>query len=201
MRINFNEVSFSKAYGTVDQLPASLLSEVSFAGRSNVGKSSLINKLFGRKSLAKVSATPGKTATINFYNCGKVDFVDLPGYGFAKVSKSEKARWAALIDGYFQQKRRFALVCSLVDIRHDASPLDAHMVSFLAELGLPFAVVFTKADKLGSQKAQNQASSLLAQLEVPEGTPWVLTSSEKGTGIPELRKLIEEACTKERSGD
>jgi GTP-binding protein len=195
MRINFNEVSFSKAYGTVDQLPQSFRPEVSFAGRSNVGKSSLINKLFNRKALAKVSATPGKTATINFYDCGNVDFVDLPGYGFAKVSKAEKDRWAKLIDGYFRQQRRFALVCALVDIRHDASPLDVQMISFLTDLSLPYAVVLTKADKLSNSKAHNQARLLRTQFGVPETVPFVLTSSEKGTGIPELRTLIEQSCT------
>ena len=145
-------------YGTVAQLPFSSRPEVSFAGRSNVGKSSLINKLFNRKGLAKVSSTPGKTATINFFDAKNVHFVDLPGYGFAKVPKSEKQRWASLIDGYFQQERRHALVCSLVDIRHDASPLDVNMLAFLQELGLPYAVVFTKADKLSATKAEQRES-------------------------------------------
>ena len=194
MRINFNSVTFSRAYGTLQQLPPSTLPEVAFAGRSNVGKSSLINKLFNRKSLAKVSATPGKTATINFYDAGPVHFVDLPGYGYAKVAKSEKQRWTALIDGYFTQERRHALVCSLVDIRHEASPLDVHMIDFLNQLELPYLVVFTKADKLSTSKGLQQAKLLRTQLGVKEETPTVITSSSKGTGIPELRKAISEAC-------
>ena len=194
MRINFNDVSFDRSYGTVAQLPFSSRPEVSFAGRSNVGKSSLINKLFNRKGLAKVSSTPGKTATINIFDAKNVHFVDLPGYGFAKVPKSEKQRWASLIDGYFQQERRHALVCSLVDIRHDAGPLDVNMLAFLQELGLPYAVVFTKADKLSATKAEQQRALLLEQLNVPEEVPTVLTSSAKGTGVDALRKVISAAC-------
>lgn len=194
MHINFSNVKFDRAYGTLSQLPPSTLPEVSFAGRSNVGKSSLINKLFNRKSLAKVSSTPGKTATINFFRTGDVNFVDLPGYGFARVAKSDKHRWAELIEGYFLQERRFALVCSLVDIRHDASPLDVRMVGFLNELELPYAVVLTKGDKVGTQKAQDQRSILRKQLGVPEEVPMLVTSSEKGTGIEELRALIEQRC-------
>lgn len=194
MRINFNEVAFDKAYGTIGQLPQSTRPEISFAGRSNVGKSSLINKLFNRKGLAKVSSTPGKTQTINFYDAKNVHFVDLPGYGFARVSKSEKERWAQLIDWYFKSGRNIALVCSLVDIRHDASPLDVDMVEYLGELGLPFAVVFTKADKLGPTKGKQQADLLRQQLALPEGVPTVLTSSEKGTGVEELRDLIMRSC-------
>ena len=153
MKINYCDVRFDKAFGTAAQLPESTLPEVSFAGRSNVGKSSLINKLFGRKKLAMVSSTPGKTATINFFVSGMVNFVDLPGYGYAQVSKSEKTRWARLIDEYFNQDRRFALVCCLVDIRHDASNLDISMVRFLQHMELPYAIVFTKADKLSNSKA------------------------------------------------
>lgn len=197
MRINYNNITFSRAYATIKQLPGSTLPEVSFAGRSNVGKSSLINRLFNRKSLAKVSSTPGKTASINFYDAGGVvHFVDLPGYGYAQVSKSEKGRWAELIDGYFKQDRRFALICSLVDIRHDASPLDAHMIAFLNEMRLPYAVVLTKADKLSPTRGQAQCELLREQLCVAPDIPMVLTSSEKGTGIDELRRIIEKACTK-----
>ena len=152
MKINYCDVRFDKAFGTAAQLPESTLPEVSFAGRSNVGKSSLINKLFGRKKLAMVSSTPGKTATINFFVSGMVNFVDLPGYGYAQVSKSEKTRWARLIDEYFNQDRRFALVCCLVDIRHDASNLDISMVHFLQHMELPYAIVFTKADKLSNSR-------------------------------------------------
>ena len=191
--MNYHKASFKAAYGTSTQLPASTRPEVSFAGRSNVGKSSLLNKLMYRKGLAKVSSTPGKTATINFYDVDGADFVDLPGYGYAKVSKSEKGRWSELIEGYFAQERAFALVVSLVDIRHEATPLDLQMISFLQESGLPFAVVLTKADKLSKQQAMRQTAATRKQLQLPQGTPLVATSAEKGTGMDELRKLIDAA--------
>ena len=129
--MNFNKVQFERSFGTSSQLPPSSLPEIAFAGRSNVGKSSLINKVFNRKGLAKVSQTPGKTATINFFVTDTARFVDLPGYGYAKVAKSELHRWSELIEGYFNQDRDFALVCSLIDIRHAASALDETMVNFL----------------------------------------------------------------------
>lgn len=198
MKINYNDVRFDKAFGTAAQLPESSLPEVSFAGRSNVGKSSLINRLFGRKKLAMVSSTPGKTATINFFVSGNVNFVDLPGYGYAQVSKSEKQRWSRLIEEYFNQDRHFALVCSLIDIRHDVSPLDVNMVRFLQQMELPYAIVFTKADKLSRGKAFQQKSLLFNQLKVPQDTPCVLTSSQAGTGIEDLQKLICEACDEQR---
>ncbi|MEE0705698.1 MAG: ribosome biogenesis GTP-binding protein YihA/YsxC [Adlercreutzia sp.] len=188
--MNFHNASFKAAYGTSEQLPASTLPEVSFAGRSNVGKSSLLNKLMYRKGLAKVSSTPGKTATINFYDVDGVDFVDLPGYGYAKVSKAEKGRWSELIEGYFNQERIFALVVSLIDIRHDPSALDKRMVEFLKASGLPFAIALTKADKLSKQQQAKQRASICKALDLPKGTPMVVTSSESGTGIDELRTLI-----------
>lgn len=191
--MNINNVAFERSFGVSSQLPASTLPEIAFAGRSNVGKSSLLNKLFNRKSLAKVSQTPGKTATINFFSCDGVRFVDLPGYGFAKVSKSEKERWSELIEGYFNQDRAIALVVSLVDIRHAASDLDENMVAFLQEAELPFAVALTKADKLSRQQQMKQKAAIKKQLRLAPEVPVVVTSSEKGTGIDELRSLIKAA--------
>ena len=188
--MNYHNVKFKAAYGTSAQLPASTLPEVSFAGRSNVGKSSLLNKLMYRKGLAKVSATPGKTATINFYDVDGNDFVDLPGYGYAKVAKSEKYRWGELIEGYFNQERVFALVVSLIDIRHEATALDVNMVEFLKESGLPFMVVLTKADKLSKQQCIKQTAAIRKQLKLDKETPIMAVSSESGTGIDELRSVI-----------
>ena len=190
--MNYHNVKFKAAYGTSSQLPVSTLPEVSFAGRSNVGKSSLLNKLMYRKSLAKVSSTPGKTATINFYDVDGYDFVDLPGYGFAKVAKSEKHRWSELIEGYFNQERIFALVVSLIDIRHEASALDLNMIGFLRESGLPFMVVLTKADKLSKQQCMKQTAMLRKQLQLDKDIPMLAVSSESGTGINELRVIINQ---------
>ncbi len=188
--MNFNKVEFERSFGTSAQLPASTLPEIAFAGRSNVGKSSLLNTLFNRKGLAKVSQTPGKTATINFFLTDKARFVDLPGYGYAKVSKSERMRWAELIEGYFNQDRNFALVCSLVDIRHPASALDENMVSFLREAELPFLIVLTKGDKLSKGKCLQQRAAIKRQLELGDDVPMVITSSLKKSGMDDLRREI-----------
>lgn len=191
--MNFNNVRFERSLGTSAQLTPSTAPEVAFSGRSNVGKSSLLNKLFNRKGLAKVSQTPGKTATINFFDGDGVTFVDLPGYGYAKVSKSEKARWSELIEGYFNQDRSFALVVALVDIRHEASELDENMIRFLREADLPFVVALTKADKLSRQQQMKQKAALKRQLALGDDASMVVTSSAKGDGIEELRKIIRDA--------
>ena len=126
--INYQLAKFVASYGKVSQIPESTCPEVSFVGRSNVGKSSIMNKLFGRKNLVKVSSTPGKTSNINFFEADDVHFVDLPGYGFARRSKAERDRWAELIGDFFDSERSFNLVVSLVDIRHDPSKLDHDMI-------------------------------------------------------------------------
>lgn len=192
--MNFHLAEFDSAYGTAEQLPESSRPEVSFAGRSNVGKSSLLNKLMYRKGLAKVSSKPGKTATINFYRVDDADFVDLPGYGFAQVSKSEKERWSDLIEGYFNDERYFALIVSLIDIRHDPTALDLNMMEFLKASGLPFAIALTKADKLSRAKAGQQRAQIRRKLRLESNVPMIITSSENGDGIDELRELIERAC-------
>ena len=193
MAINYQKAKFTASYGTSAQLPDSVRPEVSFVGRSNVGKSSIMNKIFNRKNLVKVSSTPGKTRSINFFECDWVDFVDLPGYGYAKVSKSDKSRWSELIEGYFNQDRDFALVCSLIDIRHEPSALDRNMVQFLMDAELPFAIALTKADKLSKQQQMKQRAAIKKALKLPGGVPMVVTSSEKGDGIDELRALINRA--------
>ena len=191
--MDFNKVTFERSFGVSSQLPPSTVAEVSFAGRSNVGKSSLLNKLFNRKSLAKVSSTPGKTSTINFFESPGVRFVDLPGYGYAKVSKSEKGRWSELIEGYFNQDRNFALVVSLVDIRHEPSALDRSMIAFLQEAQLPFAVVLTKADKLSRQAQMKQRSAIRKALKLGADVPMAVCSSANGAGIDDVRSIIARA--------
>lgn len=197
--MNFNTVEFKASYATPDQIPLSLRPEIVFAGRSNVGKSSLLNRLFNRKRLAKVSQTPGKTAAVNFFTAEDADFVDLPGYGFAKVSKAEIARWRRLMSAYFESDRRFALVVSLVDIRHPATALDVQMIEFLIRYDLPFVIVLTKADKLSRSKAFSAVSALRRQLGLGVDIPVIACSSEKGTGIDALKALMQDSVRNEKA--
>ncbi len=192
--MDLNNIEFKGAYGTSAQIPTSKLPEVSFVGRSNVGKSSLINKLLNRKQLARVSQMPGKTSTINFFGNDAIDLVDLPGYGYAKVAKSELGRWSEMINGYFDQYRFYALVVSLIDIRHPASKLDEQMIEFLKACELPFVIALTKADKVSKNQANKQIAALRKQLDLGPEVEMILTSSEKGTGMDALRKTILAAC-------
>lgn len=191
--INYQLAHFVASYGAVSQIPESTAPEVSFVGRSNVGKSSIMNKLFGRKGLVKVSSTPGKTANINFFEADGVHFIDLPGYGFARRSKAERERWARLIGDFFESERSFNLVVSLVDIRHDPSALDHQMIEYLQENAFSFIVCLTKADKLSRPKRVQQAAAIRKQLNVP-AEDIIVTSAEDGTGIAELKRVIAERC-------
>ena len=193
MGIRYEQVRYLASYGTVEQLPQSKAPEVSFVGRSNVGKSSLINKLFNRKSLAKVSGKPGKTANINFFEADGIHFFDLPGYGFAQRSQAEKQRWADLIDAYFASERSHNLVIALVDIRLEAQALDLQMIDYLKGAGLPFVIALTKADKLSRQKQQAQLRKLAASFGVDK-MACVITSAQTGLGIDTLKRFIEQAC-------
>lgn len=191
--INYNKVHFVASYGKASQIPPSTRPEVSFVGRSNVGKSSIMNKLFNRRGLVKVSSTPGKTANVNFFEADGVHFIDLPGYGFAQRSKAERDRWARLIGDFFDSERSFNLVVSLVDIRHDPSKLDLQMIEFLRENGFNFIVCLTKADKLSKSQQGKQAASIRKQLGVPADR-LIVTSSESGLGIDRLKQAIVDFC-------
>lgn len=194
--MNYNLAKFVASYAEAAQVPESVRPEISFVGRSNVGKSSLMNKIFNRKGLVKVSQKPGCTVNINFFNVGDVDFVDLPGYGYARVAKSELGRWRPLIEGYFTQDRQFALCVLLIDIRHDVSELDKQMVTFLQEHEIPFLIAFTKADKLSSkQRVRKQMAALCKQLTIAGDVVVVAVSSLKGEGIEDMRVLIDDACS------
>ncbi|MCI9273950.1 MAG: YihA family ribosome biogenesis GTP-binding protein [Clostridiales bacterium] len=188
--MRFDQAAFESAAGKAEQLPASTLPEIVFSGRSNVGKSSLINKLVNRKSLARVSATPGKTGTINFYQLGGARLVDLPGYGYAKVSFSEKKRWAELVEGYFHQPRDIRLVVQIVDMRHPPTRDDMQMISFLCENELPFLVALTKCDKLNKSEREKRRQSLNQELGDYEGIVTVECSSVNGEGLKELQEMI-----------
>ncbi len=192
--MNYHNVSFSASYGLLSQIPTSEKIEIAFAGRSNVGKSSLINKLFNRKGLARVSAVPGKTATINFYNLDDtVNIVDLPGYGYAKVAKTEKIRWAELIEGYLNdEERNLELVVLLVDSRHPATKLDVDMVDYLIETEKPFIVVMTKMDKLNKSERAKRLSLIESELPCGEDITIIPFSSETGEGVDALKEIIEE---------
>lgn len=189
--MNYNLAKFERAYGIFEQLPESKESEIVFSGRSNVGKSSLLNKLFNRKSLARVSSVPGKTITINFYDVDGVKFVDLPGYGYAKLSKSEKERFAGLMEGYFNTDRNIKLVVQLVDMRHKPSADDYAMISFLQEMQLPFIVACTKADKLKVKEFQKRIAELLSELENVDENVIIPFSSQNGLGADKIKQLIE----------
>ena len=188
--MNLHSAEFEMAAGISSQLPASTLPEVAFSGRSNVGKSSLINRLVNRKALARTSATPGKTATINFYRLDTMRMVDLPGYGYAKVSDSERRRWSELIEGYFDDDRDMRLVLQLWDIRHDPSKDDYQMLEYMVERGIPFVIVLTKSDKLNkSERAKRLAAfdEILADLE---GITVIPFSAVNGEGADAIRDIL-----------
>ena len=192
--MNYNKVQFEAAFGTLKQIPESDLPEIVFAGRSNVGKSSMLNRLFNRKNLARVSSVPGKTITINFFKVEDVRIVDLPGYGYAKVAKGEKRRWAEMMEGYFQSPRNIKLVVQLVDMRHKPSEDDYIMMRFLKDAGLPFIVAATKSDKLNKTQYNERKNALKEELaEFGDNLTILPFSSEKGEGTDELKSLIEKA--------
>ena len=191
--MNFSKAEFKASYGTFKQIPPPEKIEIAFSGRSNVGKSSLINRLFGRRNLARVSSQPGKTATINFYECENVYFADLPGYGYAKVSKSEKERWSGLIGGYLSDGRRdLVLIFQLVDMRHPPTKDDLQMIDYLIQNELPFVVVLTKADKLNKTERTNRLEALKTELPYYDELTVIPFSAVTDEGVAELRGIVSE---------
>ena len=190
--LNFQAATFTGAYGPGQKLPRPTAPEVAFAGRSNVGKSSLLNRLASRKNLAHTSATPGKTQTINFYDAAGALLVDLPGYGYAKVSQAARRQWSKLMSSYFESDRPIALVVTLVDGRHPPTALDLQLADYLDALGLARAVVATKADKLSRAETQRSRARIAADLGIaPEEV--LITSSLRATGIDEVARRIANA--------
>lgn len=189
--MNFQIAEFKASYGKSNQIPKYDLPEIVFSGKSNVGKSSLINKILYRKSIARVSAKPGKTATINFFSLREAYFVDLPGYGYAKVSQSEKKRWGELVEGYFAQDRNISLVIQICDIRHSPTANDMEMIDFLYHNNYHFIIALTKMDKLKNSQKQKRIDELTKELSDYEGIKLCPCSSSNGQGIDEIRKIIE----------
>lgn len=189
--MKYEKAEFKSAYGTFEQLPLSDLPEIAFAGRSNVGKSSLLNKLFMRKNLARVSSVPGKTITINFYGVDGVNFVDLPGYGYAKVSRSEKQRWAKMMEGYFNSGRNIKLVVQLIDMRHPPTNDDIMMMEFLESTGIDFVVVMTKSDKLNKGDYKKRLEKSKEELSFIDSEYIIPFSSQTGENIDKIKAIIE----------
>ncbi len=192
MILNYGSVKYEASYGTAGQLPLSELPEIAFSGRSNVGKSSLINKFFGRKNLAKVSSVPGKTTTVNFFRVENIRFADLPGYGYAKRSDAEKKRWAELMESYFRTDRNIKLVVQLLDMRHPPSQDDITMINFIKAAAYPFIIVFTKCDKLNKTQRQQRRAEIAQELSFAGEFTAVEFSALTGEGCENVRKAVEE---------
>ena len=183
--------------GRADQFPPLPLGHVVFSGRSNVGKSSVINCLLNRKNFARTSATPGKTATINFFNLDeRLLLVDLPGYGFANVSKARKDEWGRLIEAYLNGSENIGLLVQLVDARHKPTADDKLMLSWIREMEIPFVVVCTKCDKLSKKAAKESLESIRAVLDLDEEDRAILFSNVTKEGRETLLKWMEEATAK-----
>lgn len=194
--MNFNNVNYELSAGTFKQLPECTMPEIVFSGRSNVGKSSLINKLLNRKNLARVSSQPGKTITINFYRADIARLVDLPGYGYAKHSFDERNRWGAMIEQYFQSDRDIRLVLQLVDMRHKPTEDDLQMLNFLHQMNIPFVVALTKSDKLNKTE-YNSNLEMLTEIISPFAPKAIVPfSAIKGEGVDEIRGLIDDSLNK-----
>lgn len=195
--MNFQKVDFLISAASPKDFPKNRLPEIAFAGKSNVGKSSVINRILQRKNFARVGEKPGKTIHVNYFTVdSRCYFVDLPGYGYAKVSESEKARWGKLMEDYFAASR-IDLGVLIVDYRHPPTNNDITMANWFIESGCPFVVVANKMDKLKKSELAPNLVTIREDLSLPEGTPIIPFSAEKGNGRDELVKRIIQAV-KER---
>lgn len=198
MKVNVNNVSLKISAGLPSQFVRSPLPQIAFSGRSNVGKSSLINTLLNRKSMARVSSSPGKTITVNFYDVDKKLFlVDLPGYGYAKRTLEDKKKWSLLVDGYFTKNPNIdllKLVCQLVDSRVGLTEDDCDMVSFLNEADIPYVIIATKTDKLNKTEREKAVTSLVTHPILRQGTQIILFSSESKEGKNDVWDAILRYC-------
>lgn len=194
--MNFQNVDFLVSDASPKDFPAARLPEIAFAGKSNVGKSSVINRLLQRKNFARVGDKPGKTIHVNYFTLDrKCYLVDLPGYGFAKVSQSEKARWGKLMEDYFAANR-ITLGVLIVDYRHPPTNNDVTMARWFLDSGCPFAVVANKMDKLKKSELEPNLKTIREDLELPDSCPVIPFSAEKGDGRDALVKLILDTVEK-----
>ena len=194
--MNFQKVDFLISAASPQQFPKDRLPEIAFAGKSNVGKSSVINRILQRKNFARVGDKPGKTIHVNYFTIdSKCYFVDLPGYGFAKVSEKEKARWGKLMEDYFAANR-IHLGVMIVDYRHPPTNNDITMAQWFIQSGCPFVVVANKMDKLKKSELEPNLKCIREDLELPEGCPVIPFSAEKGDGRDDLVKLVLDAVKK-----
>ncbi len=185
-------VNLETVCGITSKIPDNLYNEVAFAGKSNVGKSSLINALMNRKSLARTSAQPGKTQTINFYNINDAMYlVDLPGYGYAKVSESEKEKWGRMIEKYLKTSKKLKAVFLLIDIRHDPSANDRQMYEWMDYQGYAPIIIATKLDKIKRSQVQKNIKAIREGLNVKPGTIIIPFSAETKQGRDEIWELID----------
>ena len=185
--------------GITSKIPDNRLPEIAFAGKSNVGKSSLINTLMNRKALARISAQPGKTQTINFYNVNQeVYLVDLPGYGYAKVNQETKAKWGKMIENYLHSSKQLKAVFLLIDIRHEPSANDRDMYEWIVHQGYEPVIIATKLDKIKRSQVQKQLKILREGLKLVPGTKIIPFSAQTRQGREEIWELID-ACAKETS--
>ena len=192
--MNLQNAKLLLSAGDIRQFPAHPVPQIALSGRSNVGKSSLINSVLGRKSLARVSGAPGKTITVNFYDVdGKLFLVDLPGYGFAKRPAAEKAKWSALTDGYFTANKnidRLALVLQLIDLKVGPTADDVMMLRYLAAAELPFAIVTTKTDKLNKTDRAKALQALANHPDIPADTKIIPFSALTGEGRDAVQSIL-----------
>lgn len=187
------QVNLEMVCGITSVLPKNQKPEVAFAGKSNVGKSSLINSLVNRKALARTSSQPGKTQTINFYNVNETMYlVDLPGYGYAKVPQSEKEKWGKLIERYLHSSKQLRLVFLLVDIRHEPSENDCIMYDWIVDNGFHPVIIATKLDKIKRSQIQKQLKIIREKLKTVPGTPIIPFSAETKQGRDEIWELLDE---------
>ena len=191
-------INLETVCGITSKLPENDKPEIAFAGKSNVGKSSLINALMNRKSYARISATPGKTQTINFYNVNHAMYlVDLPGYGYAKVSQSVKEQWGKLIERYLHESKQLKAVFLLVDIRHDPSENDKTMYNWILHNGYQPIIIATKADKLKRSQIQKHVKAIKEGLQLKPGSVVIPFSAQSKQGREEIWNLVEKLLMQE----